>query len=233
VRNFLAEVRRRNVFRVALVYVIAGWLTMQVVDVMFPALKLPEWLTSAVAAFLIIGFPFAVIFAWAFELTPDGIKRERDVDRSESVAPQTGQKLNHAALIILTVAVGFLMFDKFVLHGDPVPADEPAAAAAETRPSIAVLPFVNMSDDRENEYFSDGLSEELLNLLARIPQLHVAGRLNSREPTKTCASSARRSTSGTCSRAVCASRAHASGSQRSSSTPIMAITCGRTPTIGT
>jgi len=179
VRNFLAEVKRRNVFRVALVYVIAGWLTMQVVDVMFPALKLPEWLTSAVAAFLIIGFPFALIFAWAFELTPDGIKREKDVDRSDSITPQTGQKLNYAALIILAIAVGFLLFDKFVLHGEPEPTSLPVAAAAEERPSIAVLPFVNMSDDRENEYFSDGLSEELLNLLAKIPQLHVAGRTSS------------------------------------------------------
>ena len=84
-QGFWKEVQRRNVFRVALVYVIASWLTMQVVDVMFPALKLPEWLTSAVAALLIIGFPFALIFAWAFEMTPEGIKREKDVVRDESV----------------------------------------------------------------------------------------------------------------------------------------------------
>ena len=177
--GFIAELKRRNVFKVALVYIIASWLTMQVVDVMFPALHLPEWLTSAVAAFLIIGFPFAVIFAWAFELTPDGIKREKNIDRSESIAPQTGQKLNHAVLIILVAAVGFLLFDKFVLEEEPAPADEPVAAAPVEKPSIAVLPFVNMSDDRENEYFSDGLAEELLNVLAKIPQLHVAGRTSS------------------------------------------------------
>lgn len=177
--GFIAELKRRNVFKVALVYFIASWLTMQVVDVMFPALHLPEWLTSAVAAFLIIGFPFAVIFAWAFELTPDGIKREKDVDRSESVSPQTGQKLNHAVLIVLAIAVAFLLADKFVLHKDTATLDEPVAAAPEEKPSIAVLPFVNMSDDRENEYFSDGLSEELLNLLAKISQLHVAGRTSS------------------------------------------------------
>ena len=172
-REFIQEVKRRNVFRVAIVYMIAGWLTMQVVDVMFPALKIPEWFTSAIAALLIIGFPFALIFAWAFEMTPEGIKREKDVDRSQSITADTGKKLNRTAIVILTVALGFMLVDKFYLSAggeDPV---------AEIKPSIAVLPFVNMSDDKDNEYFSDGLSEELLNLLAKIPQLHVAGRTSS------------------------------------------------------
>ncbi len=177
-RELIREIKRRNVFKVALVYIIAGWLTMQVVDVMFPALNLPEWLVSAVAAFLLIGFPFALIFAWAFEMTPDGLKREKDVDRSESITPQTGHKLNRTALIILTIAVGFLLFDEIVLHRDSTIGEEPAAIV-EAKPSIAVLPFVNMSDDPDNEYFSDGLSEELLNVLAKIPQLHVAGRTSS------------------------------------------------------
>jgi TolB-like protein/cytochrome c-type biogenesis protein CcmH/NrfG len=178
--NFIEELKRRNVAKVALVYIIAGWLTMQVVDVMFPALHLPEWLISAVAAFVLIGFPFAVIFAWAFEMTPEGLKRERDVDRSESITPQTGQKLNHVAMIILAIAVVFLLVDKFAIQVDKdVPDTAVVATAPEEKPSIAVLPFVNMSGDVENEYFSDGLSEELLNLLAKIPQLHVAGRTSS------------------------------------------------------
>ena len=180
-RKFIEEVRRRNVFRVALVYIIAGWLTMQVVDVMFPALNLPEWLISAVAAFVLIGFPFALIFAWAFEMTPEGIKREKDIDRSESITPHTGQKLNRTALIVLAIAVGFLLVDKFVLQSRvEAPAQNAVAEApVEEKPSIAVLPFVNMSGDTDNEYFSDGLSEELLNVLAKIPQLHVAGRTSS------------------------------------------------------
>jgi TolB-like protein/Flp pilus assembly protein TadD len=177
-RKFLEEINRRNVTKVALVYIIAGWLTMQVADVMFPALNLPDWMVSAVAAFILIGFPFAVIFAWAFEMTPEGIKREKDVDRDASITPATGQKLNRTAMIILVVAVGFLLLDKFVLQlgQNPEPATE---VVAETKPSIAVLPFVNMSADKDNEYFSDGLSEELLNLLAKIPRLHVAGRTSS------------------------------------------------------
>ena len=177
-RDFIEELKRRNVARVALVYIIAGWLTMQVVDVMFPALRLPEWLTSAVAAFVIIGFPFALIFAWAFEMTPEGIKREKDVERDESITPQTGSKLNRTALVILGIAVAFLLVDKFVLQPGADTREE-VTVTADAKPSIAVLPFVNMSDDSDNEYFSDGLSEELLNLLARIPQLHVAGRTSS------------------------------------------------------
>ena len=176
--GFLQEIKRRNVFKVAVVYLIAGWVTMQIVDVMFPALNLPEWLTSAVAAFLLLGFPFALIFAWAFEVTPDGIKREKDVDRDESITPQTGQKLNRTAFIILGIAVGFLLLDKFFFEKSAEHA-VPVAVTTEAKPSIAVLPFVNMSDDIANEYFSDGLSEELLNLLAKIPRLHVAGRTSS------------------------------------------------------
>ncbi len=170
-RDLLQEVNRRNVFKVAFVYIVAGWVTMQIVDVMFPALQLPDWLTTAIAAMLLIGFPFALIFAWAFEMTPAGIKREKDVDRSQSITAHTGRKLNKSAVIILAVAVGFLLIDKFYLQQEaPAPAE---------KPSIAVLPFVNMSDDAGNEYFSDGLSEELLNVLAKIPQLHVAGRTSS------------------------------------------------------
>jgi serine/threonine-protein kinase len=177
-QKFIEEVKRRNVFKVAVVYIIAGWLTMQVVDVMFPALNIPDWFTSAIAALVLIGFPFAVIFAWAFELTPEGIRREKDVDRSQSITPQTGKKLNHTIIVILSIALSFMLVDKFLLQDRE--GGEPAdIAAVDIKPSIAVLPFVNMSGDIDNEYFSDGLSEELLNLLAKIPALHVAGRTSS------------------------------------------------------
>jgi len=177
-REFLKEVKRRNVFRVALVYIFAAWLTIQVVDVMFPALNVPEWVVSAVAVLLLIGFPFALILAWAFEMTPEGIKREEDVDRSQSITSQTGKKLNTLTILVLAAAVGFLLIDKFVLQPDSSSQPD-EQTVGEIKPSIAVLPFVNMSDDKANEYFSDGLSEELLNVLAKIPQLHVAGRTSS------------------------------------------------------
>jgi TolB-like protein len=176
--KFIEEIKRRNVFKVAVVYIIAGWLTMQVVDVMFPALNIPDWFTSAIAALVIIGFPFALIFAWAFEMTPEGIKLEKDVDRSESITSQTSKKLNGTIIAILAVALGFMLVDKFLLTDDASEATG-EIAAVDIKPSIAVLPFVNMSDDKDNEYFSDGLSEELLNLLAKIPALHVAGRTSS------------------------------------------------------
>jgi len=177
-REFLQEVKRRNVFRVALVYIFAAWLTIQVVDVMFPALNVPGWVVSAVAVLLLIGFPFALILAWAFEMTPEGIKREKEVDRSQSITSQTGKKLNTLTIVVLVAAVGFLLVDKFVLQPDSSGQAE-EQSLGEIKPSIAVLPFVNMSDDKANEYFSDGLSEELLNVLAKIPQLHVAGRTSS------------------------------------------------------
>ena len=177
---------RRNVTRVALVYIIVAWVTMQVVDVMFPALHVPDWAISITAALIIIGFPFALIFAWAFEITPEGIKREKDVDRSQSITTTTGRKLDFMIIGALVIGVGFLLFDKFTLTGSegevaqnytPDQAVETPARMPEK--SIAVLPFVNMSGNIENEYFSDGLSEELLNVLARMPGLKVAGRTSS------------------------------------------------------
>jgi len=197
--SFFAELKRRNVFKVAAAYIIVGWLIMQGGEVMAPALNLPDWVNSMLAFFLILGFPLAMVFAWAFEMTPEGIKKERDVDRSQSITSDTGAKLNSTITIVLVLALGFFAFDKFVLDpkrdADLVTATQTAAMQAapsidtakaqtttESTPedkSIAVLPFVNMSDDGANEYFSDGLTEELLNLLAKIPELKVAARTSS------------------------------------------------------
>jgi TolB-like protein len=173
--SFFQELKRRNVVRVALAYLVAAWLAMQVMDVMFPALQVPEWVASAVAILLIIGFPFALIFAWAFEITPEGLKREKDVDRNRSITARTGKTLNRVTIAILVAAVAFLLADKFVLR----PEGAAETASTDVKPSVAVLPFVNMSDDKENDYFSDGLAEELLNALAKVPQLQVAGRTSS------------------------------------------------------
>ena len=172
--SLFAELKRRNVIRVAVAYFIVAWLLLQVADTLVPALHLPEWFNSGVALLLILGFPIAIIFAWAFEMTPEGVKREREVDRSQSITPQTGQKLNITIIVLLAVAVAYFATDKFLLQDRRPPVDE--VVQTSVNPSIAVLPFVNMSDDASNEFFADGITEELLNLLAKIPQLDVTSR---------------------------------------------------------
>ena len=179
------ELKRRNVFRVAAAYVIVGWLILQVGEVLAPALLLPDWVNSLLAFFLLLGFPLAMFFAWAFELTPEGIKKEVEVDRSASITHVTGQKLNNTIIVLLLLAVGYFAWDKFLRT--PAPATEVANNELSTESvtaddgvhSIAVLPLADMSPDGDNEYFSDGLTEELLNLLARIKNLQVAGRTSS------------------------------------------------------
>jgi adenylate cyclase len=194
--SFFNELKRRNVIRVAVAYMIVGWLIMQAGEVMGPALHLPEWVNSALAFFLILGFPLAMIFAWAFEMTADGIKKEKDVDRSQSITPGTGKKLNFTIIALLALSLGYFVWEsrfqtdemvetKFtaeltsqesLTQAEPsLPAVTPIQPTADDK-SIAVLPFINMSDDASNEYFSDGITEEVLNLLAKIPELKVTSR---------------------------------------------------------
>jgi len=182
--SFFTELRRRNVFRVAVLYGIVAWLILQVSDVAIPALRLPEWTLSMVLYLLAIGFPVALIVAWAFELTPEGLKRTREVDPDASITPVTGQKINHLIIAVLAVAVAYLLLDKFLLSGaddagQPVAVEIEPAASEVALTSIAVLPFVNMSADPDQEFFADGISEELLNLLAKIEDFKVAGRTSS------------------------------------------------------
>ena len=181
--SLFSELKRRNVFKVAAVYLIVGWLLLQVSDTLVPALHLPEWFHSGTAFLLILGFPVALIFAWAFELTPDGLKKENDVDRGQSITDVTGRKLDYVIIGLLVVALAYFAWDKFVLsaarHAALVEGMMEPDVSAETDNSIAVLPFVNMSDDPDNEYFSDGLSDELLNTLVRAGGLKVTGRTSS------------------------------------------------------
>ena len=171
------ELKRRNVIRVAAAYVIVAWLILQVADVVLGNISSPGWVFQTILLILALGFPLAMFFAWAFELTPDGLKREAHVDRSESITHQTGRKLDRITIVILVVAVGYFAWDKFLAE----PPVESTSTATAEKASIAVLPFVNMSSDPEQDYFSDGISEELLNLLAKIPQFQVAGRTSSFE----------------------------------------------------
>ena len=171
--SFWGELKRRNVVRVSVAYIIVAWLLLQVADVILDNIEAPTWVFQAILLLLVIGLPVALIFAWAFELTPEGLKKESDVDRSESITHVTGRKLDFMIIGVLAIAVGFLLVDKLYLSEGATATDE---IIATERKSIAVLPFVNMSEDPNNEYFADGISEEILNLLANIPELRVTSR---------------------------------------------------------
>ncbi len=180
--SLVSELKRRNVFRVAVLYGVVAWVLIQVVDVVMPRLGIPDWGVTLVIVLLVIGFPVAMIFAWAFELTPEGIKRTGDVDPEASITPDTGQKLNNMIIGVLGLAVAYLLIDKFFLAGTPEPGtahETVQVAEAPALTSIAVLPFADMSPAKDQEYFTDGISEELLNLLAKIPDFKVAGRTSS------------------------------------------------------
>ena len=192
--SFFEELKRRNVFRVAIGYIITAWLLLQVVDLVLENINAPDWVMQVFMLALAIGFPLAVFFAWAFEMTPEGVKRESEVDRSESIAPRTGRKMDRHIMIAMALALVYFAYDKFFASApDHVPQPAPAAIVAveetqepmtspSTDPaeqSVAVLPFINISDDAENEYFSDGISEELLNVLVRVKGLRVPSRTSS------------------------------------------------------
>jgi len=163
------ELKRRNVFRVGIAYVIAAWLILQVVDLVLDAMPAPDWVMQVFLLGTAVGFPLALLFAWAFEMTPEGVKREKDVDRSQSITQQTGRKLDYVIIAVLISAVAILLVDKFVLQDE-------TTGDAVTDKSVAVLPFVAMSSGPDDEYFADGLTEEILNSLAQLPDLLVSAR---------------------------------------------------------
>ena len=173
--SLFGELRRRNVFRAGAFFIAASWALAQGIAQLGPAIGLPDWSTRWFLAAAVIGFPFWIAFAWFYEFTPEGLKRERDVEPGESITPHTGRKLDFAIIGVLAVAVVLLVTDRFVLHHG-VNAESTGRISEQ---SIAVLPFVDMSQAKDQEYFSDGISEELLNLLAKISQLHVAARTSS------------------------------------------------------
>ncbi|MDQ2824800.1 MAG: adenylyl cyclase, partial [Verrucomicrobiota bacterium] len=171
--NFFSELKRRNVYKVAVAYTIVGWLLVQVATQVFPFFEIPNWAVRLVVLAIVIGFPIALVIAWAFELTPEGLKRTEDVDLAAAA-----QRPRHRAWIFVVIIAGAMSLGLFFLGRMTAPGKQSGANEVSSK-SIAVLPFVNMSSDKEQEYFSDGLSEELLNQLARIPQLRVIARTSS------------------------------------------------------
>ena len=187
--SFFEELKRRNVFRVGVAYGIAGWVLLQVADLVLEAIEAPVWVLKALLLVVALGFVAALVISWAYEITADGIKKEADVDRSQSITPDTGRKLDRVIISFLAVAVILLLADRFISSPDQIATEpsvdqlagedttstiEPAVKTPEK--SIAVLPFTNMSDDASNEFFADGISEEILNALAKVKDLKVAGR---------------------------------------------------------
>ncbi len=196
--SLFAELKRRNVFRAGIAYLVAAWLLLQITDVLSGVLGLPELVGKAVFLILLVGLVPVVVFSWAYEITPEGVKREADVRPEESIAPQTARKLDIAVITMLVAVAALVLYDRLVPQpvampgvadqAASVPADDaqsesvmlpPASAVNGSGASVAVLPFVNMSPDPDNEYFSDGVSEEILNVLADVKDLRVAARTSS------------------------------------------------------
>jgi TolB-like protein/Flp pilus assembly protein TadD len=191
--KFLGEMKRRNVFRIGMAYIVTAWVLIQLGDITAKSIDAPPWIMALVIIFLVFGFPLALYFSWAYEITPDGIRREADVDREASITKQTGRKLDYYTVALLVTIAGVMTLDRFMPKppGTPVAVESPRPAEPQSEPeadaepvvieenSIAVLPFENMSTDLSQNYFSDGLSEELLNVLTQVQGLNVASRTSS------------------------------------------------------
>ena len=188
--SLFSELKRRNVFRVGIAYLVVAWLVMQIADVILNNIQAPDWVFGAILLMLGIGFPFALVFSWAYELTPDGLKRDSEVDPKHSVLDDTGRRLDRAIMLALVVAVMYFFWESRLADertaappipfpgrlGDSVEAPAAEAGQQQSEQSIAVLPFVNMSSDPEQEYFSDGITEEIINAVVKIPGVAVPAR---------------------------------------------------------
>ena len=179
-KNFFGELKRRNVYKVAVAYAVVSWLLVQAASILFPTFEAPPWVMKVFVAVLVLGFPIALIFSWAFEITSEGIKRESEVDPSKSIAPRTGRRIVGLTMVLAVVAVALFAFQLLRSKILTTTTSSVASIASTiSTKSVAVLPLVNTSGDPSNEYFSDGLSEELIAVLAKIPDLKVIGRSSS------------------------------------------------------
>ena len=177
-RNFFAELKRRNVYKVAVAYAVVAWLLVQIATQVFPFFEIPNWAVRLVVLLLILGFPVALILSWAFEVTPEGIKRESDIDLGRPIKTRTGRRIVGLTAVLAVIAATLFIFQLFRSKILTTTAGS-VSSIVSTAKSVAVIPLVNTSGDPSNEYFSDGLSEELIAVLAKIPDLKVIGRSSS------------------------------------------------------
>jgi hypothetical protein len=193
--SLFQELQRRNVFRVTIGYIVSCWLLAQVADLVLENIGSPDWVMKTIMLVLALGLPVVVFFSWAYEVTPEGIKRESEIDRSQSITHVTGRKLDRAIVGVLMVALAYLAYDKFIIDPErdaalikgierTVTEQAQEASQAVVEPvagnaSIAVLPFADLSPSGDQEYFSDGIAEEILNVLVGVDGLHVTSRTSS------------------------------------------------------
>ncbi|MFN2622234.1 MAG: hypothetical protein ABR611_05255 [Chthoniobacterales bacterium] len=167
--NFFAELKRRNVYKVAVAYAVVAWLLIQAASILFPTYDAPPWVMKVFVAIVALGFPFALVLAWAFEITPEGIKRAEDVPPNESITRKTGRKLDFLIIGVLLAVIAILIFQRAHRNLSP-------SASSSPEKSIAVLPLENLSDEKENAFFADGIQDELLTSLSKIKDLKVISR---------------------------------------------------------
>ncbi|MEY2493915.1 MAG: adenylate cyclase [Verrucomicrobiota bacterium] len=183
--NFFAELKRRNVIRMAGLYLVGAWLLIQVASTVLPIFDVPPWALRGLIITLALGFIPALIFSWVFEMTPQGLKRDEDVRPEQSIAPQTARRMDRMIIVVLLLALGYFCVDKFILAprrqaAEPAPLPNEPSTPTSAK-SIAVLPFENLSEDKANAYFADGIQDEILARLAKIADLKVISRTSTQK----------------------------------------------------
>jgi TolB-like protein/Flp pilus assembly protein TadD len=179
--NFFAELKRRNVYKVAVAYAVVAWLLIQAASILFPTFEAPAWVMKVFVTIIILGFPVALVFSWAFEITPEGIKRESEVAPDQSVTAHTGRKIVGITVVVAVIAAGLMIFQFLRPTASTKLANGPAVSGPISEKSIAVLPFENLSSEKDNAYFADGIQDEILTRLSKIAALKVISRTSTQK----------------------------------------------------
>src|SRR6266480_1888994 len=179
--NFFGELKRRNVYKVAVAYAVVAWLLIQAASILFPTFEAPAWVMKVFVTIIILGFPVALVFSWAFEITPEGIKRESEVTPDQSITAHTGRKIVGITVVLAVIAAGLLIFQFLRPASATKSTNKPGASGTISEKSVAVLPFDNLSDEKANAYFAEGIQDEILTRLSKIAALKVISRTSTRK----------------------------------------------------